>query len=198
MDCSGCMFCGDTFDNFHPILRPYVDHLGYCAIGNVYGRAKGAPGLVPDPENFSAHHMYVCPSFQPIGSQGEFTENNHSYDHISSNTNPSGCFLTSACVDALGKEDDCYELETLRRFRDEWLACQEGGEQDIARYYAFAPGIVRQIDQLPYKLVLYTAIYNELIAPCVSLIEEKKMQEAWNLYRSYTEELISKYCECAA
>ena len=32
-----------------------------------------------------------------------------------------GCYLTSACMYSKGLPDDCYELETLRNFRDTWL-----------------------------------------------------------------------------
>ena len=35
-----------------------------------------------------------------------------------------GCYLTSACMYSKGLPDDCYELETLRNFRDTWLKNQ--------------------------------------------------------------------------
>lgn len=38
-----------------------------------------------------------------------------------------GCFLTSACTEAHGLPDDCYELTTLRKYRDSILAKQTGG-----------------------------------------------------------------------
>lgn len=135
----------------------------------------------------------VCPNFQPASGYGDYAG-----DGQSSGSSSPGCFLTSACVDALGKEDNCHELETLRKFRDEWLVFQEGGEQDVAHYYAFAPGVVRQIDRLPNRLDLYVRIYDDLVAPSVALIEAHKMQEAWNLYKGYAEMLIEQYGESAA
>ncbi|RLQ96273.1 hypothetical protein D9X91_08285 [Falsibacillus albus] len=31
------------------------------------------------------------------------------------------CFITDSCVDARGLPDDCFELKTFRKFRDEVL-----------------------------------------------------------------------------
>lgn len=52
-----------------------------------------------------------------------------------------GCFLTTAACDIIGLEDDCWELQSLRHFRDNWLQHQAEGKEDIARYYAQAPAI---------------------------------------------------------
>ncbi|MGE0846025.1 MAG: CFI-box-CTERM domain-containing protein [Flavobacteriaceae bacterium] len=56
-----------------------------------------------------------------------------------------GCFLTTACTEAAGLADDCWELATLRRFRDGALAAMPGGAADVARYYETAPAIVARI-----------------------------------------------------
>jgi|GEM_PF-560272 len=58
---------------------------------------------------------------------------------------PEGCFITTACCEIVGLDDDCFELRSLRRYRDEVLAKQPGGAAAIARYYAQAPHIVAQI-----------------------------------------------------
>lgn len=52
------------------------------------------------------------------------------------------CFVTTACCDALGLADDCFELAALRRFRDGPLAALPGGAADIALYYALAPALL--------------------------------------------------------
>ena len=62
---------------------------------------------------------------------------------------PNGCFLTTACVDQAGLGDDCFELYTLRRFRDQALAHMPGGAADIARYYREAPALVAMIGRHP-------------------------------------------------
>ena len=54
----------------------------------------------------------------------------------------SPCFLTTASSYALGLSDDCWELQTLRRFRDGPLQKTVGGRMLIERYYDEAPAII--------------------------------------------------------
>ncbi|MFN7053975.1 CFI-box-CTERM domain-containing protein [Hyphomonas sp.] len=63
------------------------------------------------------------------------------------------CFLTTATCGVIGLADDCWELRTLRRFRDGWLARQPGGAADIARYYDEAPQIARRLRRDPASAV---------------------------------------------
>lgn len=112
------------------------------------------------------------------------------YKHESSS---GGCYLTSACTAARGLPDDCYELQTLRRFRDEWLKQQPDGILLIARYYEVAPKIVAAIDTREDRLAVYDGIYQDLVMPCVKLIEQEYFADALNLYRAYTESLEKKY-----
>lgn len=66
---------------------------------------------------------------------------------------PTGpCFLTTAAVDMLGLPDDCWELATLRTFRDGWLTKQPGGAEQIAEYYARAPAIAARLAEDPQRL----------------------------------------------
>lgn len=55
------------------------------------------------------------------------------------------CFLTTACCGLIGLDDDCFELRTLRAFRDGPLAAMPGGMEDIAHYYQRAPLILAEI-----------------------------------------------------
>lgn len=63
-----------------------------------------------------------------------------------------GCFLTSAAVQLLGRADDCWELASLRRFRDGWLAARQGGAEQIAEYYRRAPAIAARLSDDPQRL----------------------------------------------
>jgi hypothetical protein len=58
---------------------------------------------------------------------------------------PEGCFITTACCEVLGLDDDCFELRSLRRYRDEVLAKQPEGTAAIERYYAQAPVILARL-----------------------------------------------------
>jgi hypothetical protein len=106
----------------------------------------------------------------------------------------SSCYLTSACVFAKGLPDDCYELETLRDYRDRWLAKTEQGAQVIQQYYEIAPRIVSAINDSNQRSAVYERIYEQMVLPCVKLIEQGKMQETLELYQSWTLQLQAEFC----
>ncbi len=75
------------------------------------------------------------------------------------------CFLTTACCDHLGLPDDCWELQTLRRFRDDVLYALPGGAEDIATYYEKAPVIVERLRVDPDRSSVLDRIYARHILP---------------------------------
>ena len=97
-----------------------------------------------------------------------------------------GCCLTTACVAARGLPDTCIELQTLRAFRDGILTRRPGGQQEIARYYQIAPGIVAAINHREDAAKIWNRVYDELVEPCVRMIHEGKDEEAYRLYKAYT------------
>ena len=104
-----------------------------------------------------------------------------------------GCFITTAVINVLGKSDDCYELNTLRRFRDEWLRFQKDGEELIREYYEKAPTIVEVINKEPESKNVYRYLWNNYIKRCIELIEEKKYDECKALYIKMIRELERRY-----
>jgi hypothetical protein len=85
--------------------------------------------------------------------------------------------------------DDCQELETLRRFRDDHLLSTPQGSDELRRYYEIAPRIVEGIEATGRARDIYEQIYRLLVSPCVSLIADGRPEEAKILYRSVTEDL---------
>jgi hypothetical protein len=63
-----------------------------------------------------------------------------------------GCFMTTAAVELFGLPDDCWELQQLRHLRDQWLAKQPGGPDQIAEYYDRAPLIAAALQSDPKRL----------------------------------------------
>lgn len=104
-----------------------------------------------------------------------------------------GCYLTTACVKSKNLSDDCHELTVLRDFRDNWLESQEGGKHEICWYYHTAPRIVERIDQEKDSKEIWNSVYEELVAPCVELIESGRNHEAYAIYKEYTFKLAEKY-----
>lgn len=54
------------------------------------------------------------------------------YSERSSGTG--GCFLTTACCEFMNLPDDCEELQTMRKFRDDYLSKTEEGKNLIKFY----------------------------------------------------------------
>jgi hypothetical protein len=78
------------------------------------------------------------------------------------------CFFTTACCELIGLADDCFELRTLRAFRDGPLQALPGGGQDIAHYYAYAPVLLGEMRRRgeEQSLLVY---YCTHVLPCVFL-----------------------------
>lgn len=121
---------------------------------------------------------------------------NYDYDDCpiyKGDTGSGGCYLTSACVEAKGLPDDCMELTTLRNFRDNWLKNQPGGLAEVAEYYAAAPKIVEKINALPNAKEIWGELYENLVLPCVKLIQKGELEETRKVYRACSLELSQQY-----
>lgn len=112
-----------------------------------------------------------------------------SCDHYTTRANKSnsgyksGCFLTSAYVEHLGKLDDCAELTALRAFRDEYMAKTEEGKALVAEYYEVAPKIVEFIDGSVDKDKYYDYI-GTVVNNCVTLINDRQNKKAQDEYKA--------------
>lgn len=109
-----------------------------------------------------------------------------------SKSRSSGCFLTTACVKHMGKPDNCTELETLRKFRDEYMANTEEGLNLIKKYYVVAPQIVQKIDSSNNKNGYYNGIYST-ICKCVDLIKQNKLNETMQEYKNMVLSLQNEF-----
>jgi len=109
------------------------------------------------------------------------------------NKDSGGCFLTSACTEARGLPDDCYELTTLRAFRDGYMKSLPQGQADICEYYHIAPAIVDKIHALSNAQEIFDQIYCDLILPCIDLINAGNNEQAYRKYRSYVKQLQVQY-----
>ena len=103
------------------------------------------------------------------------------------------CYITTAVCASLGKPDDCYELNLMRRYRDEYLVNQKGGEEIVAEYYDIAPTIVKRIDRSPDASEIYADIWEKYLKPCVRLIEAGEQEECRELYTKMVRSLEKKY-----
>ena len=113
---------------------------------------------------------------------------------IYKSSSSSGCYLTTACVGHRGLPDDCFELNTLRQFRDGYLADAEGGREQIDEYYRTAPCIVEAINKSGRREEVYEELYDDVILPCMDLIEHGRNEEARQMYVDMVEKLKKEFC----
>src|SRR5436190_8142871 len=83
------------------------------------------------------------------------------------------CFITTACVRHYNLPDNCYQLQTLRFFRDNYLKNQKGGNDLINLYYSLAPSIVQFLNEQTDKENLFKKIFQQINTAC-ALIEKKE------------------------
>lgn len=92
------------------------------------------------------------------------------------------CFLTSACVSHYGLPDNCYELETLRNYRDSYLLKNRNGKELVKEYYLIAPAIAETISKHSQKESYYTYIYDRVQRSCRA-IENMQLEKAKRIYQ---------------
>lgn len=104
----------------------------------------------------------------------------------------SGCFLTSACVEHMGMKDDCYLLQRLRSFRDDYMSVDINMLEDVKKYYRIAPRIVKSIENMSGKAkdAIYDYIFN-VISDCVSLYESGNNQRCYSEYVAMVDNLVT-------
>lgn len=102
-----------------------------------------------------------------------------------------GCFITSATLHSLKKEDNCYELNKFREFRDNWL--NDNYPDLIKKYYLVAPKIVANIEKLPNYSTIYEELWNKYLKKCLSFIENQDYELATETYRTMVLKLKNIY-----
>jgi hypothetical protein len=97
------------------------------------------------------------------------------------NNENDNCFITTACVRYYNLPDNCYQLQTLRFFRDSYLKKQVGGNDIIRQYYSVAPILVKFLSCHPDKNILFEDIFHQINTAC-SLITKGENAKAKKLY----------------
>lgn len=103
------------------------------------------------------------------------------------------CYITTAACETFGKADDCYELNLLREYRDDYLMSQVDGESIVQEYYDLAPTIVKHINQKAESREIYAEIWKDYIDPCIHLIEQNEKKACRELYVKMVRDLQEQY-----
>lgn len=105
----------------------------------------------------------------------------------------SGCYITTACVEHMGLDDNCHELNILREYRDKLVEKDESFRSKVLEYYRRAPLIVQCIDQDADKDTILDDLYENMIRRCVNLLEDGYIEDAKQVYLSSYEGLANRY-----
>lgn len=103
------------------------------------------------------------------------------------------CFITTAVCESMGQSDDCYELESLRAYRDGYLLKTEEGKALVEEYYDLAPAIVWVIDMHRDREKIYEDLYHSRLLPCIRCIEKGDNETCRDLYTDMVRDLKKKY-----
>lgn len=88
--------------------------------------------------------------------------------------------------------DNGYELNTLRNYRDTYLAASSNGKNLIQQYYKVSPEIVSLVNKDAEKKTVYAFIYKKVLAAC-SEIEKKNYKLAKTIYVNLVKSLMQRY-----
>ncbi len=111
-------------------------------------------------------------------------------DHcVSDAHSDSNCFLTTATVGCVGLPDDCFELRTLRHFRDRHLSTTSEGTRLVEEYYGIAPRIVDAVNARPEAAAIWRRTYRRYVLPCAILARLGLRARAIRRYRKMVAEL---------
>ncbi len=94
-----------------------------------------------------------------------------------------GCYITTAVCETFGLPDDCYTLQTLRQFRDDFLIRSNVGRAFVAEYYASAPALVEKIRSRVDAREYFRRLHLRFIMPALLAIEHGKPALAFKHYR---------------
>lgn len=107
--------------------------------------------------------------------------------------NGSACYITTCCMTYKGLPDNCVELEVLRKYRDKLIQEDPEFRAKVIEYYRNAPLIIQQIENHTKKEDVYNELYNEMIKPCIDLLNAGQIDKAKNLYLQHYDWLLKKY-----
>lgn len=95
--------------------------------------------------------------------------------------NSKGCFVTTAVMSHLNSPDDCYELQVLRSFRDDYLLKSVNGENLVESYYDKSPRLLDIINNTEAENI-HEYLYVNYIKIIIKYIENHSYQDATKKY----------------
>lgn len=128
-------------------------------------------------------HTHSTTTYRDHGySNTDYSNSVFSSNPKPTTTSSSWCFLTTTVCEYFGLQDDCYQLEALRSYRDNWLLKQPDGPALVDEYYEVAPAIVDAMKRSVDYDVICETLMNDYINPCLRMIENGSFDECKKHY----------------
>ena len=105
------------------------------------------------------------------------------------------CYITTAVCESVGRPENCYELNLIKNYRDQYLGSTPEGAELVDQYYDIAPTIVKRINKEADRREKYLFLWENYIRPCVRLIEQNQNDECRQKYTEMVELLKKDYLE---
>lgn len=119
-------------------------------------------------------------------------KNGSRHTDYESSSSGSWCYLSTACTKAMQLDDDCYQLQVLRKFRDEYVLKKQEGDKLIKEYYETAPQIISAINSTGEGTEIFNGLFTN-IEYAVKLIENGQYEEAYSFYCHFAQSLRAQY-----
>ena len=133
----------------------------------------------------------ACGSYTKAYSRDRGTiENAIDFSKVKNN---SGCYITTMLCDILKLSDSNYYLNTLRNFRDNYLAKDNQYKELLVEYDIVGPQICHYLLVDRQNKLIAAKMFFNYIKPVVSLINDKMYIDAINRYKMMIEALKCLY-----
>jgi len=186
----------------------YKVHEGCTVMCDIYGRVdlrSSCSGFEPD--DYAQCHMSVtnrCVYYKQTnidgsvecGLHGNIPYRDRCYDYVEEvecTPEKKGCFLTTAACGILGKRDDCYELESLRKFRDTYLS--KNYPHLVLEYYAISPVLSKMLTEHSQREKISLDMMQHYILKCIVYVNLHHYDEAIETYKEmvyYLQDILEK------
>ena len=113
--------------------------------------------------------------------------NASSADAQAADNSGGGCFITTAVCEYMGWDDHCDLLDTLRKYRDEYMLADPDRAELVREYYEKAPGIVTALKAKHGVNLVWRYILHAYLRPAYIKIVCADNEGALKLYREMFE-----------
>lgn len=155
----------------------------YCEYMNYYKRKSETEAYCPLRRQYYEVNSLGCFEYEEshLSAMACHSENERGIQKWRGNEN-SDCFITTTVCQILKKEDNCFELKTLRYLRDSYMLKDENYVKLLLEYYQIGPTISNCLlkEESPKKRA--SILYDFFIDKAVSFTVQGYFEEACRLY----------------